>query len=200
MTGATVMNRIALRGSRMTIATAALLLVGAAQTTPPAPMPGLNVQLKFICLSLADDRFGAIQTRALKDLPDRPPPTSLAITTSWRSGTRTATSDIRDAHGNNLHVEESIGSRGACEGLPRDIFRFERAGNTYETQFCITGPQPDALPDVKVAMRLTGSLDTIAMLEGRVFAVATCLPPSGRTMLEGGVNVGRQLIRTLAER
>jgi hypothetical protein len=191
------MNRIARRASRVTIATTALLLVGATQTLPPPPMPGLNVQLKFICLLLADDRLGATEISALRDLPDIPPQASLAITTSWRSGTRTATSDIRDALGNNLHVEESIGSRGACNGLQRDIFRLERVGNDYEARFCITGPRPNTLPDVKVTMRLTGSPGTVDMLGDRIFAVASCLPPSGMTMLEGGVSVGRELMRTM---
>ena len=193
------MNRSALRTVRLTIATTALLLLGAAKTLPPPPVPSLNVQLKFICLSLADDRLGAAETRALDDLPDIPPQTSLAITTSWQSNTRMAASDIRDALGNNLHIQETIGSRGVCEGLPRDIFRLERIGSNYEARFCITDQRPNSLSDVKVTMRLTGSPNTIDALRDRIFAVAACLPTGGTTLLQGGVSVGRELILTVAE-
>jgi hypothetical protein len=107
-----------------------------------------------------------------------------------------AISDIRDTLGNNLHVEETAGGHGTCEGLQRDIFRFERIGNNYESQFCITSPRPNEFPDLRVRMQLTGAPGTIDMLGNRVLAIASCLPTSGTNVLNAGVTVGRQVVRT----
>lgn len=184
------------RASRFGVALAAILLLGAGDV--PGALPSLNVHLRFVCLSLADDALGALEAHRMDQLPDAPRQSSLAVTTSWHSGTGVATSDVRDTLGNTLHVEESVGGPSLCEGVPIDTFRLDRVGDSYQSRICITPMDPNLRANVKVTMRLTGEQRRIEALGDRIFAIGSCLPAHGVDIFDAGVVAGRTIVRTLA--
>jgi hypothetical protein len=162
----------------------------------PVPPATLNIQLKFLCLSVADDRLGALEAHQLSRLSRVPTPTSLKVTTLWYSGTGIAVSHITDRNGNDLLVEESIDTEGQCLRLPHDEFQFAYQNGHYSSNFCITSQRTERYPNLRVAMQVSGAQTTIAALKNRIVAAASCFPVSSADILNDGTKVGRQVVRT----
>jgi len=159
-------------------------------------MPTLNVQLRFLCLSLADSPDGVIEVVPLADLPSTPSTDSLGITTRWNTRTSSALSTITSGPGIVMNVNEKISDEESCRKLPRDSFIFSDTGSGFRSDFCISGASQEKIKLLEVHMLIHGrSKGPAALFLNRINAVASCYPSRALNAIYDGVKIDRELIR-----
>jgi hypothetical protein len=157
-------------------------------------MPSLNVQLRFLCLSLSDSETGAIEAAPLASLGSLARPNSVKVTTTWNTLTNSARSEIVDAVGSSLIVTESVATAQQCRAVPINQFKFTREGAILRSTFCITTKSPRA-PFILADLQLRSNRGNESFLH-RIGAAAACYPSRGLNLVYDGVTIDHELVRT----
>jgi hypothetical protein len=172
---------------------AAMTIAVSAAATPP--FPTLNIQLRFICLSLADSTSGALEAIPLDRLgPRSPRPVNVVM--KWDPGTNASTTEISDDAGNKLNISEAIATNADCQSVPRDVFRFRHANNIRVAKFCLTGHQTPRVPFILIDMKLRANSHSNSDFLARLLAVSGCYPSRGLNVIYDGTSVDNEVVRS----
>jgi hypothetical protein len=162
----------------------------------PSALPTLNVRLRHICLSIADNLTGEIKVSRVDQLPDSYVEPSLRVTETWAPSSNRAEATISDGEGVELRISQTISSVVKCDPNTLNKFSFRRRGKGYSSELCISYSDKDAQA-VKVSMELSGQSDTgIDHLKSLVLAIASCYQPRRLNAEYNGFVIGREIVRT----
>jgi hypothetical protein len=159
-------------------------------------LPTLNIRLRHICLSIADNSSGEVRVVSLNRLPAQPPKAALRITQRWSPAATTSSATIYGEKGVELNVVETIVPFSACNKAYVDKLTFYKSAKGQEAKVCIS-PDSSNGNVVKVSLRLTGpSGQDAAEFLKRLNAVALCYQPRGLNAEYDGFTIGRVIVRT----
>jgi len=176
--------------------TVAVSLVVPSSAIADSVMPSVNVQLRFICLSVADTESGVIEVKPIIDLPLHGDDRSVRIVSDWNTRTSAANSTLTDSFDNSLTVSERIVDREQCRSLPSNVFAFSHNKDGYFSKFCITPSSKTSRPNILVQMEGRENKAGGNMIVDRLEAVASCYDSRGLNAMYNGIRIDREVIRS----
>jgi len=159
------------------------------------PFPTLNVRLRHVCLSVADNTSGAIDVTPLMELPSVPVGPYLHVIEEWSPQASRAKSTIDDGNGGRLTVMEVMKAKGSCSGDFVKSLVFSVNSEGYISRVCLSSSGKSFAHSVEVTIQAAGSSNTAILgIVRRVFAAGLCFEPRGLNAEYGGFTIDGETV------